>query len=214
MLGPAPSTLPPACEPSRQHLPPPVDPEPRSCGICSRPRGRAASGWERSQESSLPVPTAFPRSPWLCSRLSTVRLSWLIPASPERLAPLGYSRSLARLAGTGPPHALETPDQPAPHCWAGTWPARLSRAPLRRGPGAYSHFWSIYSVCSYKQGSKNNSSVRLGCPEMLRVTLGLETLEIFRAWSEKSDYGKTISGYCDLLWPLATVWPLQAPAKP
>lgn len=36
----------------------------------------------------------------------------------------------------------------------------------------------------------------LGCPETLRVALGLERLELFRAWSEKPGYGKTISGCC------------------
>lgn len=173
--------------------------------------GQRQAGREaRSPRSRFPA--ASPRPPQLCSPLSIDRLSWLIPASPERPAALGCSRSLARLMGTGLAPVLgdPSPASATPLGWAGAWPARLSHAPPGRGPGGYFHFWSIYNVCSYKQGSKNNSSVPLGCPEMLRVALGLERLEVFRAWSEKPDYGKTISGCCDLLRPLTTVWPCQA----
>lgn len=84
------------------------------------------------------------------------------------------------------------------------WSTASQPVPCPAGEG-YFHFWSIYNVCSYKQGSKNNSSVPLGCPETLRVALGLERLELFRARSEKPDYRKTISGCCDLLEPLTTV---------
>lgn len=90
------------------------------------------------------------------------------------------------------------PTSTTPSGWAGAHPARLSHTPPGRGAGGYFHLRSIYNVCSYKQGSKNNSSVPLGCPEMLNVALGLERLELFRAWSEKPDYGKSISGCCDL----------------
>lgn len=221
-LGPAVTALPlpQALEPGRQHLPSPMAGQGRILNLGAAGfapdlvAGQRQAGREaRSPRSRFPAASLCP--PQLCSCLSTDRLSWLIPTSPERPAPLSCSASPAQLVGMGPPCALgdPSPASTTPPGWAGAWPGRLSRAPLRRGPRGYFHFWSIYNVCSYKQGSKNNSSVPLGCPEMLRVALGLERLELFRAWSEKPDYGKTISGCCDLLRPLATASPCQAPAS-
>lgn len=87
-------------------------------------------------------PTASPCPPQLCSRLSTDRLSWLIPVSPECPALLACSRSPARFVGTGPPHG---PGDPSPASstlqgWAGVWPARPSRAPRGGDQGDISIF--------------------------------------------------------------------------
>lgn len=136
-LGPAETTLPlpRAAEPGRQHLPPPTTGQGWILNL-------GAAGFAPDLAGSLQLPL---HPPQLCSHLSTDRLSWLIPASPEHPARLGCSRSLARLVGMGPPRAPGDPSPAgtAPLGWAGVWPARLSHATPGRGPGGYFHFWSI-----------------------------------------------------------------------
>jgi len=101
------------------------------------------------------------------------KLSLLIHTSLEGPAPFSCLKSQLSLCGQRPPMTQETPAEPAWWGWAGVRPARLSCAPPGRGTWGYFHFWSIYNICSYKQGSKNYSSVPLDCLEMLRVTPGL-----------------------------------------
>jgi len=86
----------------------------RDLAAGQRQAGREA----RSPRSQLPA--AFPCQRRLCSRLSTDRLSWLIPASPERPALLGCSRAPARRMGTGLRRAPGDPDpaSTAPRGWS------------------------------------------------------------------------------------------------
>lgn len=155
----------------------------------------------------IPVPCNFPPPAPALLLFKHRQAELPNPQQPGAPSSAQLLRIPAWLVGMGPPCAPGDPHHGAglacgqPDCLM---------PPPGRGAGAYFHSWSIYNICSYKQGNKNNSSVPLSCPAMLRVAQGFERLKFFRAWSEKPDYGKTISGCADLLQPLTTAWPLPS----
>lgn len=175
-MGSATNALPPPreSEPGRQHRPPPMAEHSQILNLGAvgfapdLTAGQCQAGNE-ARSCCTRLSTAFPHPPQLCSWLSTDRLSWLIPASSEHPALLQVPSTVHRDTAT-PCSGRPWPSQ---HHWVGLEHSQPDcSVPHWRGPGGYFHFWSIYNVCSYKQGSKNNSSVPLGCPEMLRVALG------------------------------------------